>query len=429
MTTDAFARVADALRTSWRAQGEAWDATSARTRNLMLDECGSDHRAIVDLLVNAGDDVRAALASSTTSPSWDVRRAPIVHRLVATRFLQTDVARWMVDAWAFAIGVTTQLPQSPSMQQISQQVAQQQVQRAAERRMDVNAQAAAFLAPYTGGAYTGGAGTHGVPSGTMPAGSGSRSSFFFRKTNAGAATQGRWSANAARRSPMTPAELARIKRMERIGAWMLTAAVVLGFAAQGYAMLSRKFSAPPVAAADTVPRGGAGVSRTQDIVANASYAPRVDAQLSATPAAVSSIAMGSAWIGPVAGRYRVTHRTMSVDGSAGCEDVAAALSQQQESIEVVEQEAGSSVVRLASRGISGHVEPDGRFFTGPDSGITDGVHWTFTMQGRFTATGFTAQSQKFTDALMRWHVSRTCAVVAELTGTRLSSVAPGASSR
>jgi hypothetical protein len=52
--------------------------------------------------------------------------------------------------------------------------------------------------------------------------------------------------------------------------------------------------------------------------------------------------------------------------------------------------------------------------------VTDGVRWTFVMRGQFTRAGFVAQSQKTTDAIMKWHSMRSCAVVANLFGTRLA---------
>jgi hypothetical protein len=206
------------------------------------------------------------------------------------------------------------------------------------------------------------------------------------------------------RSRMSPAELARIKRMERTGMILLASAGVFLFVAHGYAMWSRPLERESIAVASRAVRSMGSTATTNGL-----------ADAESTPAGVAG---DSGAPGP-AGRYQVSHRATSVTGGDGCELVAGALAQQQTSVETVEHDPRTATIRLASRQVGGPVQPDGQFRIGPDSGTTNGVRWTFVMRGQFTRDGFIAQSQKTTDAIVKWHATRSCAVVADLVGTRL----------
>ena len=429
---DAFAIVAIALRTCWSDRGDGWDADGdtgasftdapapphspadalphtrahSRTLNLLLDQCGSDHRALVDLLLRVGPSVREGLTAPSAGVDWSTRRAPLVHRLVATRYLQPDIARWLVESWAFAMGIIERLPSSPSVQQVDESPAPSWAPGGAPAAGRVPARAASG----PGGARAGAGAPPGAAFGTRPP---------ARPHSSGRAT--------ASRAPMSAAELARIKRMERTAVALLGGAMLVAAVAETYAFLSSPLDAQSRA---PVSAPTAAEPPTSPSVAPALVTPpsAVAPPMPTAPSIVADSLMATPTVtglrdavpgGGVAGRYRVTHRDVQVIGSDGCDAVAGALAQQQESVETVEQEPGSPVIRLTSRGVSGRIEPDGRFSTGPDSGVTDGVRWSFTMQGRFSATGFRAQAQKRTDAIVRWHVSRSCAVVAELSGTRL----------
>lgn len=395
MTPDAFVHVTHALRARWLEEGASWPCGPRehdRTRNLLLDACGSDHRALVELVLAVGDDLRPALEHIRVTltvtldrPRWETQRAPLVHRLVATRFLQTDIARWLVDSWAFAVGMITHEPASPALQTVDDEspaVATSTHTSALAPRgvRGLSTWRRAAAAPSSG---TGAVGT-GIAAPTRPATTRSASALMPPAP--------------VGRSRMSPAELARIKRMERTGMILLASAGVFAFVAHGYAMWSRP------------------LERESTAVTGRAISPM------APPATTNGLADAETTIptqtGP-AGRYRVSHLATSVTGGDGCDLVAGALAQQQTSIEVVEYNPGTATIRLASRQVGGAVQPDGQFQIGPDSGTTDGVRWTFVMRGQFTRDGFIAQSQKTTDAIVKWHAMRSCAVVADLVGTRL----------
>lgn len=482
MNQDAFRQVAEALRHRWQMDRDAWtDAASAnRIRNLLLDACGSDHRALVELVLVTGDELRTTLSSehrpqtsrdsahapapshasafasspqssapdlaradaagpSGASPThasgpggppatraWETQRAPMVHRLVATRFLQTDIARWLVDTWAYALGITAQVPTSPALESA------------------VDASSLTTSAPPSASrgliARVGKRGTAGTP------GVGFRGPVQVSPSPRMAgpmSTLGHGAAMPMGRTRLTAADLARIKRMERLGFFLLAGAGAFAMLARGYAMWLRPLERERLAAATaaespapsatwaaaTVTAGDlatpesvsgptvSGVSGNETELPGESVNGLSGAIAQRTPDATIAARRDEAGHG---GRYRVSHRATSVTGGDGCDVVEGALARQQTSVETFEHEVGSSALRLASRRLTGAVQPDGQFQLGPDSGTTDGVRWTFVMRGRFTSTGFVAQSQKTTEAIMKWHDTRSCAVVAELVGTRVA---------
>ncbi|HMS02169.1 MAG TPA: hypothetical protein PKE51_04315, partial [Gemmatimonadaceae bacterium] len=89
--------------------GEAWPTTTPlRVRNLLLDACGSDHRALVELLLRVGrHGVADALRKVTraTASTWPGHRTRLVSLACGELFIEREIAAWAVDAWAVALGV------------------------------------------------------------------------------------------------------------------------------------------------------------------------------------------------------------------------------------------------------------------------------------------------------------------------------------
>ncbi len=77
-----------------------------RWRNLLLDEVGSDARALVDLLLRVqAHGVVAAIPPGPLGPAaWAPLRARLAFGHAAETFLDADMARWAVDAWGYALG-------------------------------------------------------------------------------------------------------------------------------------------------------------------------------------------------------------------------------------------------------------------------------------------------------------------------------------
>ena len=98
------------------AAPDAWPAADPFIfRNRLLDECSSDALPLVRLLLRAGElgfpeRIRRAQREGR---AWEQARAPLVLQLVEELFVQSEVAQWVVDTWAIALGVTREAPPVP----------------------------------------------------------------------------------------------------------------------------------------------------------------------------------------------------------------------------------------------------------------------------------------------------------------------------
>ena len=125
------------------------------------------------------------------------------------------------------------------------------------------------------------------------------------------------------------------------------------------------------------------------------------------------IAMG------VGGRYRVHREIRSVQGSESCQLGVDAQKGAPDTDEVFAHEPGSPRFTITSRpGVQGRLEADGRFITEELRGMRDGTSYTWQMEGRFTTTGFTAESTARTIGTVGWRQEQECRFVSVLTGQR-----------
>ena len=115
---DAFARVSAALQVVWPVVADPAAGLSRAETGRVLDECGSDYRPLVLLLLDIGQSVRPVLQGMAPQPAgqWPHVRAPLVHKLVSTRYLQSEVARWAVDVWGLVLGFAPP-PEPPRLQE------------------------------------------------------------------------------------------------------------------------------------------------------------------------------------------------------------------------------------------------------------------------------------------------------------------------
>ncbi len=412
MPADTFACIAKALQQTMAERGLAdaaydeavWDAPA---RNTLLDACGSDHRPLVDLVLSVGIIVRPrlrALARDVASgtASWERDRAPLVHTIVSTRFLQPDVARWAVDAWAVALGIASRsVLHAPTVASASASVA-----------MPSPTNANAAHAP-------------GVQSPQRPMASGT-----VRGTTArlGAAPSrvvmqpaavhtrqrigSKWPTGPRVTLPPDPRLALRVRRIEKM-AVIVVALLVAGVMALLTKALSepREVTSTPL---QVTPEPSAAVRI-------ASTAERIDsAPVTGATSVVPGVADGrDAVARGVGGAYRVVQQVRSVDGSPSCTQVAEALARPLSSIERIDHVPGESRLALSSRLANGAVDPNGFFTFGPREGTTNGVRWRFMMQGRFAAHGFTGESRTETFAVIRWGRTQSCIAVADLVGQRV----------
>lgn len=84
----------------------AWPAERIVTfQNLLLDECGGDARPLVALLLRGVEQGIPDDLAGLPAVEWESRRSQLVTRMTANAFVQPEMARWVVTAWGYAMGV------------------------------------------------------------------------------------------------------------------------------------------------------------------------------------------------------------------------------------------------------------------------------------------------------------------------------------
>jgi hypothetical protein len=432
-STDAFARAATALADAWRRDASLFQSSPTRVVNELLDACGSDHRPLVNLLLSVDAAFRARFTIGSTTDAWEMRRAPLVHHLVATRYLQPDVARWVVDAWGAALGVGPATVPRPALSHELEPVdgsrsasfgagASTRGRTAVSPAVSPQTMRGAKVAmptPRTGGRTL----TTTLPSGVTAI--------------ATARPVPRWRSAGIGVSPL---QAAQAQRTERIWFGIMAATGLLVFAAGAIGIANRKTEAATAAAILPVVapavRAIDGQSMlplppadplTAPVVSTSPAEPVLPA--ARTPADTKTIATNadgtpddsvSAVATGLRGVYRVQQRIRVVDGSASCASIAAALAPGRTSIERIEHQPGSREFALATRSVKGTVDANGAFTIGPTVGTTDGIRWQFSMRGRFTTTGFVAETQTETNAIIRWGRTQQCMTLADLVAERIT---------
>ncbi|MFN9423922.1 hypothetical protein [Gemmatimonas sp.] len=434
-SADAFARVCAAFVAVWPGVADPASPTRAEVGRV-LDECGSDYRPLVELVIDLGRVVRPPLASlpPQTAGSWVHARAPLVHRLVSTRYLQPDVARWAVDVWGQLLGIVpASVVAPPSLESAAAPGAAAAAGLAAARPASATAPSAHAAAPQPRVLAP-----QQVPAALKQTPSWAGGPVSFRvgqkpkaSTLAAMAQSGRVVVRGA------PVSRPRFQPAERFAALML--ALLLVLITGGLLNEFRKRPDAP-APADAMPVA-------EGALAPAAPAPAPEAAATARVAAAAAAPPVDTTVRPlaspddsrerpdipgvkafppglpvretgVAGSYLVTQRVRDVSGSTSCDAVAQALANGRESEERVVHTPGAPTFVLSTRRVAGTLDRDGTFVSEPRAGTTNNVNWRFQMRGRFGPDGFTGESVTHTDAILRWGKIQTCVVTAELTGRR-----------
>jgi hypothetical protein len=432
-STDAFARAATALADAWRRDATLFQSSPTRVVNELLDACGSDHRPLVNLLLSVDATFRARFTIGSTTDAWEMRRAPLVHHLVATRYLQPDVARWVVDAWGAALGVGPATLPRPAL---SHELEPVDGSRSASFGAGASTRGHAAVSPAISPQPTRGAKV------AMPTPrTGGRTLATTRPSGVTAIATARpvprWRSAGIGVSPL---QAAQAQRTERIWFGVMAATGLLVFAAGAIGIANRKTEAATAAAILPVVAPAVRAIDGQSMLPLPPADPLTAPVVSASPAgpvlpavqtptdtktiatnadgtpddSVSAVATG------LRGVYRVQQRIRVVDGSASCASIAAALAPGRTSIERIEHQPGSREFALATRSVKGTVDANGAFAIGPTVGTTDGIRWQFSMRGRFTTTGFVAETQTETNAIIRWGRTQQCMTLADLVAERIT---------
>lgn len=159
-------------------EGEPWPSTTPlRVRNLLLDACGSDHRALVELLLRVGrHGVTDALrkVARATPGTWPGHRTRLVSLACGELFIEREIAAWAVDAWAVALGVIEDHTADALRREYAEQARRAEAERAREEaRAAVLARSQAALVALGGtapGGSTGGGAWPASPAWPISAG-------------------------------------------------------------------------------------------------------------------------------------------------------------------------------------------------------------------------------------------------------------------
>ncbi len=424
--SDAFQRVGGALIRCWaRWQAAGSIATTPQQRNELLDETGSDFRPLVDLLLDLGHSVRPSLQSVEAIPlsasAWDTKRAPLVHQIVSTRYLQPDVARWAIDVWGLALGVSPPLASEAIASPVVRGDLSDTPMPASSPAGSVTGatrKRASALPPVLPLAARPSTTTRSnAPSwagGPVALGVGAKPKPGTRQA---LAASGRLVGSTVRVTGP------RFQPIERIAGAIILGLLLLISVSLKMA-LSRQRPQGPAAPAQAPAVGlqapaGAPEALAPAVVFDEMVAAHSEALVPLETQEPLSLPSALLRERGVAGRYRVTQRIRSVDGSESCVSVAQALGVGRTSDERITHTPGSDAFRLDSRSVAGTLDADGAFVAGPVSGTLNNIPWTFRMRGQFLPNGFTGESQTFTQAIIRWGRTQSCVVTATLDAVRL----------
>lgn len=432
---DAFARVSAALLVVWPSVAAPESGLSRAEFGRLLDECGSDHRPLAELLLDLGRSVRPILSvmPPQSSSTWVHARAPLVHRLVSTRYLQPDVARWAVDVWGRALGVAPAAAASPVVAFADREGEKAVPSDVSHADMARTGAAAGVRTRHTPTATRAGTPPVLAPQQVTPAMK-QRPSWAGGPVSFGVGQK----PSAAQLAAL--AQSGRVIVRGSVPAGPLyqpverRAAVVLGIllvviagslwralqqrpaleptapAAPASAAPATTAPAPTAPTAPTAPAPAGPATAAATPVPEHEWVPRTQVSI-ASERTVRDVGVG--------GAYLVAQRVRDVSGSPSCEAVAGALAGGRESREIVAHTPGAPTFALTTRGVAGTLDVDGQFVSELRTGSTNNVTWQFRMRGRFGPDGFIGESVTYTEAILRWGKIQTCVVTADLTGRRL----------
>ncbi|MCO4100792.1 MAG: hypothetical protein HEQ38_15670 [Gemmatimonas sp.] len=419
---DAFARVSAALQVVWPVVADPAAGLTRAETGRVLDECGSDYRPLVLLLLDIGQSVRPVLQGMTPQPAgqWPHVRAPLVHKLVSTRYLQSEVARWAVDVWGQVLGIAPP-PEPPRLPESATAWVSPATTTAATAPTRSSLARPPVLSPRQ------------VPAARRQTPSWAGGPVSFRVGQTPKASTMAALAQGGRivvRGTVSPGP--RFSPTERRAAMVLGLLLVIITVGLMNALAGRPDVTTPVDAVDAglgaMTNSGGASTASEALMPVPLASPSVpsipDSDMAPAPAppdvgAQRLAARGQIREAGVGGRYLVTQRVRDVSGSESCDAVAGALAGGRETEEIVAHVPGTDRFTLVTRGVTGTLDADGQFNSQPRAGTTNNVTWQFQMRGRFGPDGFTGESITHTDAILRWGKQQICVVTADLSGQRL----------
>lgn len=329
-------------------------------QNLLLDECGGDTRPLVMLLMRAVEQGIAEDIASLDSMAWEGRRPQCITRMMANAFVQGEMARWAVHAWAFAFGL----------------IPAPWIADPPEPMLPPTADAARL--------------TGGTQRWSPPSSSGSGATVAKYSPPAPRRRFGLYLASTWVQSttPLSPQD----RRRDRI---MFGVVVVTLVALAIPAMIVARQRAPQMAIDAS--------ALAAQIRASQPKPPK--------PTPVN---------GEYSGLYRVERTLETVTGDPSCIDGSAAVHWPVPTMETIAYDSTSRTFQFLSRPeVRGRVSPEGNMEAGPVYGRKDGTDYAFWMAGRFMADGFEARAQTTTRTVISWVTVERCRLTGRLSGHRV----------
>jgi hypothetical protein len=355
MTADPRLTVAVGLRRL--VERGDWPAERLITfQNLLLDECGGDTRPLVALLMRAVEQGLVDDIAKLDAVEWEIRRPHFIHWLMANDFVQGDMARWVVNAWAYAFALQAAPwvadPAEPVLLPPPDPLRPDDVPRR----------------------WTPSSGQAGVGSYRPPA---TRGRFGLNPTST-------WVPST---TPLSPQDRRRDRIMLGTVSGLLVALAVP-------AMLAARKRAPQMAA---------------EVSAYTAQVRASQPKARLTPVN-----------GEYSGLYRVERTLESVTGDASCTDGSAAVHWPIPTMERVAYDSTTRTFQFLTRPeVRGRVSPEGNLEAGPIYGRKDGVDYAFWMRGRFTRDGFEARAQTTTRTVISWLTVERCRLTGRLSARRV----------
>jgi hypothetical protein len=329
-------------------------------QNLLLDECGGDTRPLVMLLMRAVEQGIAEDIANLDTTAWEERRPQFITRMMANAFVQGEMARWAVHAWAYAFGL----------------IATPWIADPPEPVLPPGGEPARATAGTQRWSPPSSSGSGATVTRYVPPAQRRRFGLYLAST---------WVQST---TPLSPQD----RRRDRI-MFIVVVSILITLAVP--AMYLARKRAPQMA------------------MDAATLAAQIRASQPKPPKPTPAN-------GEYSGVYRVERTLETVTGDPACTDGSAAVHWPVPTIETIAYDSTSRTFQFLSRPeVRGRVSPEGNMEAGPVYGRKDGTDYAFWMAGRFTPEGFEARAQTTTRTVISWVIVERCRLTGRLSAHRV----------
>jgi hypothetical protein len=329
-------------------------------QNLLLDECGGDTRPLVALLLRAVEQGITDDIADLDPEGWATYRSQFVNRMMANAFVQGEMARWAVHAWAYSFGlIAAPWVTDPVEPVLAPPPDSPRSSSAPQRWSPSPATGSGPSTPYT------------------PAQPPRRRFGLYRGPT--------WVQST---TPLSPQDRRRDRIMFGVVVFILCSLALP-------AMYVANKRAPQMA------------------IEAAAVAAQIRASQPKPPKPTPVN-------GEYSGLYRVERTLETVTGDPSCSDGSAAVHWPVPTMETIAYDSTTRRFQFLSRPeVRGWVSPEGNMEAGPIYGRKDGIEYAFWMSGRFSPDGFEARAQTTTRTVISWLTVERCRLTGRLSARRV----------